>query len=395
MFRIIIGLFCLLSSYVFAVPVAVLPSMQGGRLEFASSDLVRYRFDPQTGLVTLLNTQLGKDGSFPEGVFWEQRGEDLAFLVDRSSTLALSPDGLHLYVLDTLFPKELTTDVGPLALSQPMFLRLDNADPKGVAALLQRLYTGLRVEVDERQRALLILTNPENQDLIKQVVATLDAEKPQVMFEAEILEINQDTTQALGIDYENIFTFKLTEGTPKGITSFAKFARSPMTLSVGINALKNNGAARILAQPRVTTLDGLEAKINSTQTTPVLSVTSSSTTIQNITTGITLKMTPRIASNGIVEAVLSIAVSTPTGVTASGIPQFSSREASTTVRVRSGEPIAIGGLLESRTLTNEEKVPILGDLPLIGGLFTNNRTEQHRTDLVIIVTPRIVVLSEP
>lgn len=81
----------------------------------------------------------------------------------------------------------------------------------------------------------------------------------------------------------------------------------------------------------------------------------------------------------------------PTGTTSQGVPQFSTREATTTVRVANGEPIAIGGLLEDRTVTGVQKVPVLGDLPIVGRLFTTTRTDTRSSDLIIVVTPRLVM----
>lgn len=225
-------------------------------------------------------------------------------------------------------------------------------------------------------------------------MAAIDGERPQVMFEAEILEINQDTTQALGINYTDLLTFTLSEAAPKNLFSLGKITRKPLgdkALSIGINFLKTSGSARVLAQPRVTTLDGVEARINSTQTTPILTTSKEGTqSIVNLTTGIQLRLTPKVAPDGTVEATLNVSVSNPTGSASGGAAPFSTRDASTTVRVKNGEPIAIGGLLETRTTYGEEKVPFLGDLPFIGALFTNTTTETHHTDLVILVTPRLV-----
>lgn len=277
----------------------------------------------------------------------------------------------------------------------PVLYPLSNARASDVAALIASLYPSLQVEVDARQRAVLILLNEQDRELVDALVERLDAPRPQVMFEAEILEINQDITQSLGISYDSIFTFNLTEATPSGLLALGAVGRSPFSLSFGLNLLKTNGAADVLARPRVTTLDGVQAQLNATQTVPVIVPgANGKESVQNITTGITLRMLPRISPDGTVEADLSISVSTPTGTTSQGVPQFSSRDATTTVRVRNGEPIAIGGLIERREIEGVQKVPLLGDIPILGELFTSRRTEQRRTDLVIIVTPRIIAPGE-
>ena len=235
------------------------------------------------------------------------------------------------------------------------------------------------------------MVNEQDRTLIDEIVAALDEARPQVMFEAEIVEINQSMTQSLGINYDSIFSFTLSEGEVPSLFGSGPFSRNGMSLTLGLNLLKTNGAANVLARPRVTTLDGVQAQINATQSFPVVvSSSNNQESVQNITTGIQLSMLPKISPDGQVEAELSISVSTPTGITSQKVPTFSSREASTTVRVANGEPIAIGGLYEKRTLKGEQKVPILGDIPIIGALFTSTSTEERETDLVIVVTPRIV-----
>ena len=277
----------------------------------------------------------------------------------------------------------------------PVMYYLANAEPNLVATLLSNFYEELKVEIDDRQRALLVMVNPKDRKLIDSLIQALDRPRPQVMFEAEILEINQDITQSLGINYDSIFKFNVNEQEVPAIDQLGNFIRNPLGISFSINLLKTNGAANVLARPRVTTLDGVEAQINATQTVPVIVPSDKGTEgIQNITTGITLRMTPKITPTGHVEADLSITVSTPTGTTSQGVPQFSSRDASTRVRVANGEPIAIGGLIEKRRIEGTTKVPFLGDIPILGYLFRSTRIEERETDLVIIVTPRIIDMPE-
>ncbi len=292
-----------------------------------------------------------------------------------------------------------TLGVTPVQISgderAPVVYYLSNAEPGDVAETLKSLYENMQIEVDERQRALFVMVNKDDRILIDNLITTLDKPRPQVMFEAEILEINQDMTQSLGITYDSIFTFKLDEAAPTGILSMGAVARNALSFNIGINALKTNGVAEVLARPRVTTMDGVSAQINATQNTPLaVPGQSGSQSVQNITTGIKLSLTPKISPDGMIEADINISVSTPTGITSQNIPTYSSRDANTTVRVANGEPIAIGGLLEHRRLEGKQKVPILGDIPILGALFTSTSFTEKNTDLVIIVTPRIVDMPD-
>lgn len=380
----------LLVSVSLAAPVALTPSGTSFSFTVRGDGPIRYYLDPSTRTLILPEAVVAQGAAFPEGVKVEAREGGLVLTLDGPFTVTLTPDGRALAVARVTAPPAEPTRLGATDAA-PTLYPLSNASPSQVAGLLTRLYNNLRVEVDERQRALLVIVSPTDKALIDNLIKALDAPRPQVAFEAEILEVNQDLTQSLGIQWDSIFTFKLTEGEVPGIASLGPVSRSPLSLNFGLNLLKTNGAAKVLARPRVTTLDGLEARLNATQTTPlIVPGTSGAGSVQNITTGITLRLLPKVAPDGTIEAQLTISVSTPTGVTSQGVPQFSTREATTTVRVANGEPIAIGGLLETRQFEGVSKVPLLGDIPIIGALFTTTRTQVTNTDLVIVVTPRIV-----
>jgi general secretion pathway protein D len=276
----------------------------------------------------------------------------------------------------------------------PLIIPLANADPTFVAGILTRSYN-IRVEVDPRQRAIIVFVRPEDWAFVRGVVAALDKPAPQVTFEAEILEVNQFLTQSLGFDYRELFSFNLTEASPvPAVLELGEIARAPFSLKIGIDLLKTTGAATTLARPRVTTLDGVEARLNATQTTPIPSPGPNGTVIiNNVTTGITLRLLPRVQPDLTgVEAQLSIAVSSPTGQV-NNVPQYSTREANTTVRVRNGEPIVIGGLYQNNDSTSSRGLPGLMDLPILGELFKTTTTDKRTTDLVMVVTPYIIAPS--
>lgn len=366
-------------------------SYEGETVTFKAEKNIRFYADYEAETLTIPGATLATmDVFFPPRFMVTVYEDHLDIDVGGSFRATLSPDEKTLTVVRG---QPLASPPVQIAGDEraPVMYRLSNAEPADVAALLKSMYANLKVDVDARQRALLVMVNPEDRELIDAMILSLDQARPQVMFEAEILEINQSMTQSLGINYDSIFTFKLTEGEVSSPLSLGSFGRSGLSLTFGLNLLKTNGAANVLARPRVTTIDGVQAQINATQTFPVVvSSSNGQQSVQNITTGIKLTMLPRISPDGLVEAELNISVSTPTGITSQQVPTFSSREASTTVRVANGEPIAIGGLFEKRNLTGVQKVPILGDIPLIGALFTSTSTEERETDLVIVVTPRIV-----
>jgi general secretion pathway protein D len=353
---------------------------------------LRYYVDYSTRTLMMPEAQVAKDSGVPEWTKLEVRENLVTFTMQEDFTLALSPDAKLLTVT-----KGAISEVSSLSSSDvraPILVYLSYADPAQVAALLQRLYPGVRVELDTRQRALILLVSEADRPVLLEAIKLLDAPRPQVTFEAEILEINRNYTQQLGIDYTKLvnLNFRLFEPTvPAGIIAPQALSRAPISLEVGINLLKSTGAAKTLARPRVTTLDGLEARINATQNQPIRTIgQGGSVTVSNITTGISMRLQPRVAPDQTIESNLSISVSSPTGFTPEGLPSYASREVGTTVRVRNGESIVIGGLLESRSSQSRSGIPGLMDLPIIGELFQTTLNEERETDLLIIVTPYII-----
>jgi general secretion pathway protein D len=382
-----------------AAPVLLTSRLTGGNnstLILQGAGVGRYLVDGLTRSLTIPEGVLAEGALLPAGVSASREGDVLVLRFTNPFSAALSPDNLTL----TLSPAVVSSLIQvPDDERKPIIIELRNAVPSQIAGLLGKLYPTIKVEVDERTRSLLILVNPTDRAVVLDVVRSLDIARPQVLFEAQIIEINRTLTQQLGIDYDSIFTFKLNEqragvggaGGASNIFELGSFDRNALVFTFGLNLLKNNSAAKVLAQPRVTTLDGVEARINATQTTPIIvNAAGGQQSVQNITTGITLRLVPKVSSDGMIEAQISVSVSTPTSLTSQGIPSFSTREATTTVRVAGGEPIAIGGLLESRTLSGSKGIPLLSDIPLLGELFKTTTNNTVETDLVIIVTPKLI-----
>jgi type II secretory pathway component GspD/PulD (secretin) len=121
-------------------------------------------------------------------------------------------------------------------------------------------------------------------------------------------------------------------------------------------------------------------------------------TPQSLTEGIVLSVTSQISADGIIHMSINPSITERTGVATSRlgdqVPIISVRETDTLVRVREGETIVIAGLMQDRTNTDESKVPLLGDVPWVGNLFKRTERRQRKTDLVILMTPRIMGPNE-
>ncbi len=165
-------------------------------------------------------------------------------------------------------------------------------------------------------------------------------------------------------------------------------------LSAQINALVTDGKAKILSRPNVTTVQGREAVINVGSSVPVPKTQTTNSTVTNSfeyrDAGIILRYTPRINADGTITAQIHTEVSTPQYVEAVGAYRFNTRSADTTVTVRDGEPMVIGGLIGAEEAKSVSKIPFLGDLPILGALFRNHRKSKSESELIIFLTAHVL-----
>ncbi len=374
------------------IPVKVVFDAPTGTLTVSASQALRYRLDASQKQVTILQAVLDETTRYqlPDPSILRASNTTDGLLLEFAYTINASFSTDSKVVSIRALVAANTNTVTEQDERFPLIIPLANAEPQFVAGILSRSYN-LKVEVDTRQRSIIVFAVKKDWEFIRSIVNALDAPRPQVAFEAEILEINDTLSQSLGINYRDLFSFSLTEGTPASIFELGDITRAPLNVKIGLDLLKTTGAATTLARPRVTTLDGVEARLNSTQTvSTTVSAPNGGQTIVTTTTGITLRLLPKVAPDGQIESSLSVAVSAPTGKNS-----FSTREANTTVRVGNGEPIVIGGLLENQRSSTTEGIPGLMDIPILGELFKTTNTVQRTTELVIVVTPYLILPRTP
>jgi len=258
----------------------------------------------------------------------------------------------------------------------------------------------------------LLLTGSES-DLARaiQVLATVDQRPAQINFETKITEINLTKADHLGLTYDfsgastNIGEL-LGIGETRSSTTFVDpypgkilkgrtFGRTPIAsfVNVQLNALFQSGDAKLLSSPNISAVDGQPAAVFIGDSITYVSSVTTGPTGQNITTatvnaGIKLLVTGKVNNDGYVTMNIHPEVSTPTFKPSIGgavLPDISTREATTTLRVKDGDTIAIGGLISEQDVKNITKVPFLGDLPFFGQLFRDSQTSHNRNEIVIFV----------
>jgi type II secretory pathway component GspD/PulD (secretin) len=260
----------------------------------------------------------------------------------------------------------------------------------------------------------LFITAPR--DMIQRIradLAQIDRPRTQVMLEAVVMEVSEDVLKEVGIDWatrwirfaSRAMATAAGNGAGSGTTtgqSADTFPQSSLTYSelsfaetAQLTALIETGKAKLRANPRVATIEGQVAEIEVGQekyfaivTGPV---TFPYTTLEQIPSGITLRILPRvIEETGEIIARIEPDVRDVTGKGPNGLPEITFRRALTTLRVKDGQSIVIGGLTNEFTTRTVSKLPLLGDLPLLGYLFRHTTSRQQKTEVVIIITPHIL-----
>ena len=263
------------------------------------------------------------------------------------------------------------------------------------------------VNVSEQINSLIVIGQPEEITKVEGVVKAVDVPQPQVILEASIVEVNKDALKDLGVDWSDQISMSYQEtGRPVDIPNVATssdsllnigaFERNPLSFSTIIKILENQNKAKVLSNPRVTTMNEKEAEIFVGDRIPYTINTVSggvtTTEVRFEEPGIRLKITPMIIDGDFVvvkvepEVSFIFAFRGPDGQ----FPWVKKRQATAFVRIRNNQPFVLGGLLTQEEKKNLFKVPLLGDVPWLGNLFSYEKHSVTDTELIITITPTVV-----
>ncbi|WP_332689440.1 type II and III secretion system protein family protein [Devosia sp.] len=226
----------------------------------------------------------------------------------------------------------------------------------------------------------------------------------QVNLEVRILEASRNAGKELGINWRfgpiNVNPGNSGSNTADTGNSFATFITSVISgthnLDLIITALEGKGAVRTLAEPNLTTLSGQPASFLAGGEVPVrLRDAEGSTTLEYKDFGVKLDFLPVVLSGDRIQIRLTPEVSELTGLTSGGDPIFTTRNLDSTIELRDGQSFAVAGLLQSSNVRQQDQIPWIGDIPILGTLFRSSSFQKRETELVVIVTPRLVQPSVP
>ncbi|MBN2446279.1 MAG: hypothetical protein JXO22_06120, partial [Phycisphaerae bacterium] len=270
---------------------------------------------------------------------------------------------------------------------------------------------------NEDMNRVILSFDPRREAEVLDIVSQLDQAPPQVSIEVLIVEVTSENTLELGVEFaaqdlqwtnagpDDTTTFDYVYGTDIGASGTGlggfSFTINGRDFNFLLRTLQSESALNVLSRPHIVAMDNQEASIEITNDTPYVSSTSTSdsgqitTAVNRQDVGIILGVKPQINPDGFVRLEIKQEVSDLTDSTiqvGSGVtsPIFFKRIAETTVTVKDNETVVLGGMIRSRDERTESKVPIIGDVPVLGSLFRYDNDNTQRTELLVILTPRII-----
>ncbi|WP_459573896.1 secretin N-terminal domain-containing protein [Cupriavidus sp. 8B] len=287
--------------------------------------------------------------------------------------------------------------------------QLSNIDAKQVQVLLKSLLKVKEIVIDEHANTVSLRGTPDMIRLAEQLIAAQDLPEPEVMLEVQVLEVSHERLTDLGIAWPNSFTM----ATPSTASTWGALHTLPINQLVvsGLSATANfklsDTDANLLASPRIRTRNKEKAKILIGDKVPVISSSSTPSTsgpsyaqnIQYLDVGIKLEVEPQVYRDDDVGIKINLEVSNITKTISSSNAQtglsslayqIGTRSASTSLRLRDGETQVLGGLISDADRTTADKVPGLGQLPVLGRLFSDHNGDHIKTEIVLQITPHII-----
>ena len=334
-----------------------------------------------------------KDVTLPELLASLFRGSAFTFRLD-SMSLLVSEDG------------------ATKALADLRVYPLKHVSPEKASAQLTKFMKSMELNVSEyrEQNALVLGGSPHALGRATELLKMIDVPQMQVTLACMIVEFRKGRGFAIGvrsgaarnvgerdIQARGFFDFLGKDISKSG--AFGKIGILPDRFELELSSMEENNEARVLARPRVTTLNGNKAELNVTNTVYYLISQVSSdgypiTDYRSFNDGISLELTPTMTQDGLITLAVAPEIKTAGRSSGDGPRDISSRNMNTTVVLRDGETLCLGGLIRKNKTEVRSAVPFFGSIPLLGRLFSYTSEEEEESELAIFITPSVDVRRE-
>ncbi|HET9342077.1 MAG TPA: secretin and TonB N-terminal domain-containing protein [Candidatus Eremiobacteraceae bacterium] len=314
----------------------------------------------------------------------------------------------NVYVVGT--PGDLSAQFGQAGqvATQSVAFPIKYANPVDLQKQLATVIPANNFTVDARTDTLLVTGTPDIIQSARNFLALSDIPAPQVMFEVKVIDITRtNDTDNTGVNYTGSSALAFLEnplGAPPGTTftlpatqylgqpiPLQPFTRNELFIQAQLNYLITHNEAQLLADPKVSALDNLPASILIGQTYPIVyyDPRAGQFQAQFVDIGVKMNITPVINTDGYITTTLHTERSVITGFVQQ-FPILNKRSADSTLRVKDGETIVLGGMIDDEMTKSISKIPLLGDIPVFGVLFKNINTTKLHNEVVFLITPHII-----
>lgn len=301
---------------------------------------------------------------------------------------------------------------------------LANADVKQAQALVKAVVKSKDTFIDEKLNLLVVKDTADAVRLAERLIQSIDLAEPEVMLDVEVLEISHSKLLDLGLQFPDQIGYGLLQGaTQSSVVTSSGLVQSSTTpggaLAAGYIDLKNrsgltsfvanpaltlkltdqDGDSNLLANPRIRVRNKQKAKIHIGEKLPIFTTTSTanvgvSASVSYLDVGLKLDVEPQVYLEDEVGIKVTLEVSSVAkevaGPSGSVAYQVGTRNADTSLRLKNGETQVLAGLINDEMRASANKLPGLGDLPLLGRLFSAHRDSSSKSEIVLLITPRVI-----
>lgn len=302
-------------------------------------------------------------------------------------------------------------------LSRTEVFAFNYANVKDIEPRIAELVTkgSGQVKIDERTNRMIVTDTPQKMEEIKKILSSLDARTKEVLIEARIIEVALSDEYKLGVDWKTLLGKEFGAQFASGMVGpfvIGEAASGQLGLDRSgqytgfIKLLDTIGKTDVLSTPRITVVSGQEAKIlvgskeayvEESTITSAEGVQETAKSVKFVDVGVKLYVTPVINEEGFITMKVKPEVSDLKeykSIDSKNIPIITTSEAETQVMIKDGATIVLAGLMKDKQVKSLSKVPVLGDIPLLGALFRSKTDTTTKTELVILLTPYIVTGDE-
>ncbi len=307
------------------------------------------------------------------------------------------------------------TATAAAAVPLPTTASVSPASP--VSSVSSASIPGLKISGDDRRNIVVIISTPSIFKSVLAILQELDKPPKQVLIEAMIAELTLTDDLSYGLEWY-LQTRNKTSGTSNSLTTLGQlglntssglvynFLSDSQRLQAVVNAFAQQNKVNILSTPRIMVLDNQTATLNVGSQVPILGGQTTTSTVEGstvnaqvvsyVTTGITVSVTPTINTEGLLTLQISVTDSqaVPNSTSSINSPLITNDSLSTSIVATTSETILLGGMMSDSVTDSESKVPLLGDIPLLGNLFKTRSKDKTKTELIIMLTPKILTSGD-